>query len=154
MSELEGIPEPTKGAGDGYISTRSDDYNNTVTIANAYFYQLGYSVTHGHLWRDEKKRTKAIANIYLKPRDPQGIPLALLIAFPKKQQNSTRRLLIRLTKLAKCTDSLGVILGYSTRGTGTFPYVSKRIWEKYSLARIFVLDLKTASIKQILNQEI
>lgn len=118
-------------------------------MAYRYFHRLGYKVWHGHAFLRIDRRVAAIANIYCQNKK-NDTDLALVMTFPHKKQRSTERVLEKLETLKEFSDSVGAILCH-VLGTGTFPYVSQRIWKKFSLARVFscnVGELKMREIKR------
>lgn len=137
------------GSGDRYITKRSPEYVEAVEVAYRYFHRLGYKVWHGHAFLRKDNRVAAIANIYCK-NEKNDTDLALVITFPHKKQRSTERVLEKIETLSEFSDSVGVIL-CNVLGTGTFPYVSQRIWETMSLARVFSCNVAEKKIREILR---
>lgn len=134
-----------EATGERYISKSKEGYMDTIKIVTDYFEGLKYRTIHGYACYNKFNRAVAVANIYCVPPDDSLESLALIVAFPKKRQSSTKRILERLDKLQKCWENVGIVLSFS-RGTGLFPIIIDRVWAKNRLIRIFSCDLNTYNI--------
>lgn len=137
--------------GDKYISTTKADYQKALRLIINYFEKLNYRTLSGYACYDKSNRAIAVANVFCIPESELEDKLALIITFPKKRQSSTGRLLKRLEKFSTCWKSQGVVLAYS-RGTGSFPIITDRLWASKRLVRIFSLNLNTDTMRELTRQ--